>query len=273
MNENNVDLNRNYLTKEQFNAKSQEDPNRFQYMDFNLLLNPHPDNLVWYYDLYWFRVLYNVFRYGFTSLKRTLVSGTYSQSAGLSYGGMQLQPSFIAVEKFLSKSLQLDLIKRVAIIDVHTGLGRSGEDTLILDRCTNPQVAKVAFDLKETFIEKMAYLGAKGFSDVVAGYEEVYGSVPAGVAKLFPTATVVGLCQEFGTVPATMVFQALRWEQAMTRYAFSDRKKASEYLKEMFYLSRHEVWQEKVTEQGVAVFTEMNRWLNTDMSQRNVNES
>ena len=68
--------------------------------------------------------------YGVPFLKRALVSGNYYKRKGLGYGGHQLTKSAASLSAFLNSNGAFKTTKELILLDVHTGLGPSGVDTL-----------------------------------------------------------------------------------------------------------------------------------------------
>jgi len=153
MNENNVDLNRNFLTEEEFESVKQRDANFAGYVDMDHLLNPpaEPTNIYGINYLYrLFTSAIAVLTHGTSAIKRAMVSGTYHKPTGLYYGGNDLQPSARNLLSFLDEHFSnfTDYhisdaeaehdgnkfhARKVLVIDVHSGLGFSGYDTLAVD--------------------------------------------------------------------------------------------------------------------------------------------
>ena len=114
-NENNVDLNRNFLTEKKFEEKKSMDPNAYGYKDLYDLINP--SQLDWT-DFFWAKVIYYISLYGYSSLKQSLVTGNYYYPKSLFYGGNTLQPSHIKIRSFLTHQFELSQVKELAVLDV-----------------------------------------------------------------------------------------------------------------------------------------------------------
>lgn len=91
------------------------------------------------------------------------LSGQYSRPQGIYYGGSELQPEVIAVEKLMERFVPLS--KNVAFIDVHTGLGKhalgvyttnSGVNQIM----TNPLPAGATPALRDAYARERAELDA-----------------------------------------------------------------------------------------------------------------
>jgi len=119
VNENNVDLNRNFM----------EDAGEFQenfnpsYQQFDATLNPRrPLGSSWLETgSLLFQVLINLFRFGFKGLRGAVLLGQSSNPQGLYFSGREYQ-----VEVSLMRDLIKDAFQRypaVTLIDMHTGYG------------------------------------------------------------------------------------------------------------------------------------------------------
>lgn len=100
-------------------------------------------------------------------------------------------------------------IERLVVLDVHTGLGRSGEDALFVDGARmlpdDVRALRTAFGPRLT--------------DVAARSEyRVRGAFAAIYPLALPTATVHALTQEIGTYPPAAMLTALRDENRWHHY-------------------------------------------------------
>src|SRR5262249_38784306 len=126
VNEENVDLNRNFLAVDERYAGA--DPG---YRLLDTFLNG-PGGA----DFFWLPLLLNLARHGFTSLKKSIVQGQYDFPAGLFFGGQNLQDGPAQYKAWLKNAVGSP--NSVVAVDVHTGLGRYGEEVLFCH--TNAEV-------------------------------------------------------------------------------------------------------------------------------------
>ena len=112
------------------------------YFDFAALFNPpQAPTVLDAYLVLPLRLVGLLARHGFTKMKRSLVAAQYTDSRGIFYGGRSLEPSHTLLFEWFGRFAGSDSdtttsnqVKRgVTWIDVHTGLGTSGEDTLLTD--------------------------------------------------------------------------------------------------------------------------------------------
>eukprot|EP01104_Vermistella_antarctica_P020220 TRINITY_DN856_c0_g1_i2.p1 TRINITY_DN856_c0_g1~~TRINITY_DN856_c0_g1_i2.p1 ORF type:complete len:473 (+),score=38.57 TRINITY_DN856_c0_g1_i2:35-1420(+) len=156
-NENNVDINRNViLTDEKWAKVLSRDENHGGYVDWSTFINPDHAVTLWERVLFYPQAAYFILRYGKHAMMAALVPGTYHRPEGIFYGGQSLQQSHKNVLEMLrtrsfrvmgeedndtSTSSFLSHTKSLVMIDVHTGLGRPGVDTIM---CKDTTCAKVA---------------------------------------------------------------------------------------------------------------------------------
>ena len=137
VNEDNIDLNRNFLTQVDFEMVTQRDPNFAGYVNLDAAYNPSsmPFTITILNDIYVYLLsAYYMLKYGFTYCKRALVAGNYYKKVGLGYGGDRLSASANALIDVIINKLHIpNKAKNIVLLDVHTGLGAPGVDTLMVD--------------------------------------------------------------------------------------------------------------------------------------------
>ncbi|KAF0690184.1 Aste57867_18434 [Aphanomyces stellatus] len=245
VNEHNVDLNRNHLTTVQFQAKQAESPNLHGYANMHAFLNPTPTTMGSWFDSLYPRAFYHYLVSGYTQCLRTIVSGTYHFDTGLYYGGHRLEPSHRLLHDFFQANLNLKAIHRVAFLDVHTGLGPRGHDTL--DIYMPPSVVNRA-----AVFDRFNWSATP--DAMWTSYDRAVGAGIEGYLNLFPQAPVaVGVTQEFGTVSPLAVLTALRTENAATQHDPTRRWRAAQALRDVFYLHEDWAWKWQVASRGMAL--------------------
>ncbi|MSP54094.1 MAG: DUF2817 domain-containing protein [Myxococcales bacterium] len=128
-NENNVDLNRNFLAPGV--EYSTNDPT---YAALDGLLNPEsPPGGV---ELFWPNVAWVVARHGYQALKNAVVGGQHQNPKGIFFGGHRLERGPELLLAMLDE--QLDDCARVVHVDLHSGLGAFGGRTVLLDGEADP---------------------------------------------------------------------------------------------------------------------------------------
>jgi len=136
VNENNVDMNRNFLSPKLWEEVLSRDPNFAGYLTLDSAFNftTMPTSNLFLNDIWGYLKLAKTFLvYGITNAKRALVAGNYHKPTGLGFGGQELQPSARNIIKLVEELEIPTKAKRVALVDVHSGLGPCGVDTLLYD--------------------------------------------------------------------------------------------------------------------------------------------
>lgn len=158
VNEDNIDLNRNFLTPEKFDMAWSRDPNFAGYVEadpyfnpqevsentyvndivnvrnivmagkheINCLMQPFTNNL---FHNHAFLLHIEVVKMGFGNMKRALVSGNYWKPKGLGFGGRKLSKSaeaLVGIVRDNSLGVFSEHPEAFISIDVHTGLGPQG---------------------------------------------------------------------------------------------------------------------------------------------------
>src|SRR5882724_1476621 len=227
VNENNVDLNRNCLGNDPYAGAPPV------YRDLNSFLNPEgpPTN-----DLFALKAVCLMVRHGTPALKQAVVGGQYEYPKGLFFGGKGLQEGLQRYESFLAH--RLAPARQVLAIDVHTGLGKYGEDTLLVD-------AMQYAALRRRFGERVARSDPRE-----SPAYQVTGALESMIFRVLFGAQVQFLRQEFGTYGPIKVLQALRQENRAHHYDDGrSRRPAKTTLRELF-CPADESWRQSVLKRG-----------------------
>jgi len=237
-NENNVDLNRNFLAADDMFTGAPEG-----YKRLDGFLNPvtRPSDTLFYVRAAWLLA-----RFGMQALKQAIATGQYTNPRGLFFGGHGPENGPAKLQEYMTDHLANT--ERIVAIDVHTGLGRFGEDQLLVDAA--PERAEVNRTLRRTFGECVQQLDIGGVAYEIRGahYNMYY--------RLFPQAETHFAVQEFGTYNLLRVLQALRAENHWHSYgsgALEHTTKAA--LLEVFN-PRKKKWRLSVLRRGREVMTQ-----------------
>ena len=184
VNEHNVDLNRNFLGPDETYTGAPDG-----YQDLDDCLNPagRPG-----FELFHLRAGGLILRHGIRTLKQTVAGGQYVNPRGLFFGGQALEEGPRAFRRFVEH--RLSGVEHVVVVDVHTGLGSFGEQTLLVNADeTDPEVSR----LRDAFGDGVASLDpGRGPAYRVRGsYDTLYDGA-------LPNAKVDAVSQEFGTYTA-----------------------------------------------------------------------
>ena len=297
VNEKNVDLNRNFLSEHEFAAYRARDPNYVGYVNLNSLFNPVKtiSKNIQVNEVYsMFRTVYALGRYGLLHIKRALVAGNYHKEDGVGFGGFDLQQSAKNLISLVQdESIGLSHADQILLLDVHTGLGPMGVDTLGSNRVSTLQESfpteteEVTVTTTESSIPNSrsssignknsavlggihADLSGKGTKDdALSGYDLTVGQITSAfcdnwLSKNISRDKVTCLLQEFGTVRPSEVGRYMIAEN----YAYfhgSQEEKAyyREKYRDCFYV-QSSFWKRRVVRRGLKVFIQSLNFLVAD---------
>lgn len=194
VNESNVDLNRNFLAETESYSGVPE-----AYTALNPMLNPESKPG---FDFFLLRTLGSIRKHGYNSLKQAIVGGQYGFQNGLFYGGSKLEEGPSKYKQWLSETLSG--AQSVVAVDIHSGLGKYGEDTLLVEGGPGDALYD---ELHENFGPRVAPWDPE---ESVA--YAIRGGHSSGVSQALPNAKVHFVTQEFGTLAPLKVLHALREE-------------------------------------------------------------
>jgi hypothetical protein len=201
-NEENVDLNRNFIADQsQFTGAPEG------YARLNDFLNPaSPPSRTEPYHL---KAAWYVWQHGLAAIKNSVAGGQYEFPRGLFFGGHhQCQSTRIVCENC---DRWVAGAKRVVHIDFHTGLGRFGTYKLLLTRNSG---AENLDWYKETFGETLV----EPFDTEAGTAYKTSGLFGEWMQDQFGSADYRFAVAEFGTHPITRVFGSLRAENRAHHY-------------------------------------------------------
>jgi hypothetical protein len=129
VNEDNVDLNRNYLLPEERYEGASD-----AYARLNNFLNPaKPPRL---FDWYLVEVLWRLYRQGLPAFKQAVAEGQYEYPKGIFFGGHKPARSTEILQQNIMRWIQG---RHVVHLDFHTGLGKYGSCKLLVPAGCSPQ--------------------------------------------------------------------------------------------------------------------------------------
>ena len=238
-NEDNVDLNRNYLDTDDAYAGAPDG-----YEALNRFLNPAspPSSL----DPFRLKALWHIRRLGLPTLKTAVAGGQYRFPQGLFFGGHGPTASTRVIRQHLGG--WLGGVPRAVHVDLHSGLGSFGQHRLLLEEsAASPNVEWYRDTFGAQLVEPLAHTGGTSYaaSGTLGGWAVTHLSE---TRYRFVNA-------EFGTYPIVRVLGALRAEN---RAHFFDRpgtrahRRAKAELLECFCPQSNR-WREQVVEQGLAI--------------------
>ena len=234
VNENNVDLNRNFIMS----------PEKFEgcndgYHRLNNLLNPKSPYEG--FELFMLlKTIGTIVRHGMPTLKQAVACGQYHYPKGLFFGGHRLEEG---PEKLLEALPEwLDHESPIVHVDFHTGLGAFGDYALLLEAAETSDLYK---EMHLAFGEKIQpWAAGEGVAYSISG------GFPAALQERFDSQIRVLTC-EFGTYAPHRVIDAMTAENRAHFYG-GKIKEAKAKFKEIFY-PQSEEWQNQVLSKGLFV--------------------
>ena len=250
VNENNVDLNRNFL-----NNQSDFSGEPDGYNQINEFLNPSHIPVQTDMLFYLKGVIYLI-KYGFKNLKQWIAQGQYGRPYSLQFGGIEMQKG----PKLLMNWLQENIshMKEAVAVDLHTGLGPSGYDTILIPDDIDEYKYEI---MKNIYQDHIAPLDPnKGI-----GYK-IKGDIHSGISSYFSNINWIYVTQEFGTYSPTKVFKNLRAENMWTQNSTHEKDEklynhwSRRNLMRTFNPDDNK-WKLKIISRGLKVFNNTRAYL------------
>ena len=238
-NENNVDLNRNYLDADDGYAGA---PAGYEALDPFLNPTSPPSPL----EPFRLKALWYIRRHGLPALKNAVAGGQYRFPRGLFFGGHGPAASTRVMRQHLAG--WLGGAPRAVHVDLHSGLGSYGQYRLLLEEsAASPNVDWYHDTFGAELVEPHANAGGTSYaaSGTLGGWAMTHLT---GIRYRFVNA-------EFGTYPIVRVLGALRAEN---RAHYFDRpgtrahQRAKAELLECF-CPHSDRWRERVVELGLTI--------------------
>ena len=252
-NENNVDLNRNFLRLDELYSGVPDG-----YEEIKDFINPKtvPKKNEYSFNI---RALLLILKHGFSNLKQAVAEGQYEYPTAIQYGGSKLEQGPSMLIDWLN--INLAPIKQIFAIDHHTGLGPSGHDTLLLPLELRENDFDRFVELQQLFPGHIELLDAKSG----VGYE-IKGDIHQGLVNRFPNISWTYLTQEFGTFKPTKVIRASRDENRWTQWGdYVDEAGAKSHWTRLRLLRvfnpNDANWQNKIVIRGNTVFESATQYL------------
>jgi predicted deacylase len=234
--ENNVDLNRNFLLPGQ---SFQGSPPGYGALD--RLLNPNYPPTP--FELFYLKAAMQVARFGMASLRQSIAAGQYDFPKGLFFGGHSASES----QQILAREMPrlLDGMGDTVHLDFHTGLGKRAADKLLIDYQPTDQQRWRLID----------WYGQHAFQtdDKTDVAYQCNGSFGNWCVSQNLTPQYLYACAEFGTYPPLKVLAGLRAENQAHHFSLPNEtvtKRAKRNLLELFCPASAS-WRSKVVNRSV----------------------
>ena len=247
VNENNVDMNRNFI------KDHQGEPEGYEKID--TFLNPKsiPTKL----DIMFLpRGISLLLKDGFTNVKQWFAQGQYTRPQSLQYGGDTLQQGPKMILDWLKKNL--NNTKKVFGIDLHTGLGKSGYDTILVPDDIEEDKYNILVSLFGDHVSPLDPTQGVGY--------RITGDIHSGIVKEFSSIEWLTITQEFGTFGPTTVFKNLRAENRWTQNnQLNNEKDIMNHWSRKNLLNtfnpNNKRWQQDLISRGNTVFKSVQEYL------------
>ena len=244
VNENNVDLNRNFLVPDDTYTGAAPG-----YRILHPLFNPPTPPA---FDFLYPRLMYKLVRYGVRKLRQAGAQGQYSFPKGLFYGGAGLEAGPRLYLNWVQK--QLNNARRVCAIDVHTGLGAKGDQLIILER---NQGGGYHRHLEPIYGHQLDNTGR----DQSIVYQ-VRGGIDYGVPLALPAKGEIDfVTQEFGTVNGFEILSCLRQENRLHHYGRPRLDHPAKLTIQRNFSPPEEGWRRAILNQGEKLIEDTVRYL------------
>jgi hypothetical protein len=236
VNEDNVDLNRNFLDH------ALGHPENSEYAQLADAIAPRTFSLT--NDLFArARLLSYRLQHGRAGLQKAVSQGQYEYPQGLFYGGRFATWSNRILRETVGR--YLGGAARVVVVDLHTGLGPYGYGEIIIDDPVASPAGQRA----------VSWWGKERVKSTVSGESvsaRLTGTIELAFAGVLPEAMVTTVVLEFGTLSPMQVFMALRAENWLHHHGRRQdplTQKIRQRFLRAFYPD-DELWKARVLEQG-----------------------
>jgi hypothetical protein len=236
VNENNVDLNRNFLPARTGYGGA---PRLYPVLD--PLLNPRSRPRR---DGFLLRAAVHALRLGVRTCRQAIAEGQYEYPAGLFYGGRALEQGPARFLDWLR--VTLPRAQRLLVLDLHTGLGRHGAQTLLAE--PDMPAARVAYWARalDARIE-----GGAGATD--PGGFSARGSLAGAIRQAAAQARPEFFTVDYGTCSGLKLLYALREENRWHHHGDRTLTHPAKARLKAAFAPASERWRAAVVRQGDAL--------------------
>ena len=219
VNEENIDLNRNFLIPPEIYAGSSEG-----YRRLNPFLNPPSSPSK--FELFKLRVLWNIVRFGLPKLKESIACGQYEFPQGLFFGGQRAGWSTQVVKQHCDE--WLGSATNIVHVDIHSGLGPFGSyKLLVTDRHPDENLAWYQATYGAETVEMLAKPGGTAYQ--ASG---VFWNMDA--EPLQQIASIIRWVLSLGRYDVVRILAALRAENRAHHYASPESSVYQQAKRELF---------------------------------------
>ena len=195
--------------------------------------------------IFYFLLFFSIFfQYGYTKSREYIVKGQYNHKQGLFYGGTRKQQNIRELENILD-TIDLSSFTDIHIFDIHTGLGKYGNLSVMVPNHTYQDLTKFIKCNKTTNLVNVS---------VSNMYQDSKGSITEGMEDYFKLRSFKGtlypIILEYGTYSNIQIFIGLLIENY---YYINNNKNSNEKelyksqnkLRDLFYINKQD-WKKMV---------------------------
>lgn len=247
---NNVDLNRNCITDQNFDIKNEG------YEKLIGFLMPEDkvvvDNL--FNRFFHFIAIFKIMQESMPVLRQAALQGQYNYDKGIYYGGKANEFEISALKPVLTGFM--DDYKAILNLDLHTGYGERGKLHLFIDKPENEEVLKAI---------EAVFKGSTMDWGTGTDFYTKTGEYTDWVSSLVPNVFCIPMLFEYGTYDSQKTFGSLKSMQIMilenqgNHYGFKTEKdsmKVRQLFDELYYPSSP-AWRSKVISDSYEMFNKM----------------
>jgi predicted deacylase len=218
-NEDNIDLNRNFLLpEEEYRGSSPI------YGKISAVLNPqHLGSIDWFLP----QMLGAIGKYKLANIWQAVAEGQYDFPQGLFFGGQAASKTQQILQEYLPQWIGDS--QNILHLDFHTGLGKWGTYKLLMDTVVTPAELQ----------QLQTYFGAESILAVDGGKKkyQVRGNIGQWTRQLLQLRNYNYFCAEFGTYSFAKVLMLLRQENYVHNWLTATDPvylRTKEQMKEIF---------------------------------------
>jgi hypothetical protein len=239
-NEDNVDLNRSFIDRHVQPPINEAHDELVAHGVMDALDDPDPDRA-------WSAVTDYRKTAGEDAFSAAVFRGQYASPDGFNYGGGAQSWSQSALTDILTTLLTGP--NKIALVDLHTGLGPYGYGTVI---CLEPPGSDLIPVLRgwyhEGFVALLVDRGGLPY--------ELQGDLSNGVKRIFPRAEVLAVSLEFGTYDAQRFARLMVSDEWVRRHGAEATSQGEAIRADLmhFFCPDSRLWREMIVERASEVF-------------------
>jgi len=193
---------------------------------------------------------------GFPALQAALSVGQYIHPEGVQFGGRERQESNQWLRENADRVTRG--ARRVVWLDVHTGLGPSGEVEMIMESSDDSPDVLRARSWWGTCVRSM-----QSEESVTA---VIHGSIMTGLAQALPDRELTVVGAEFGTYDPVRIFQAMRADNWLHQHGDLGSEQGVAIKKELLEVFRPDdaQWGSRILEVGASLISNAINGLTSD---------